>query len=244
MIISRRELIKYASTLALPYLLNSFPVNAKEDIPEAFKSTLQVHVYGASWLKENQEKVDSLHENQRKRIQDSKDPVLEFITLDFSPKSLVRFDIYSEGKPVVTNIREDNYQKIVLPVPQKIRDKGGKLEYTYQITLPPGSIKINPDTFQLISDEDLKTISQERDQVTTGLVPLHNYQGVFPRSFRLERGPVTYLVNGLESLFAPNASPEEFAEFWPNREKFKGNYSNFLAYYRKHTEKPLMIHEK
>ena len=211
-----------------------------EEVPD-FKCIFHVNVFGKRWIQDNPKEAAKLAEPIGKRLvfPDGKE-LAEFLTLDFDPKNLVKFDIYKgmNTKPVASNVREDNYQKVVLP-----RDTGS-IKYSFRVTSPQHDGKIFEQDFLFMGNNELLNFALTRPEVseTERLTPVDNYDGLYPRAFQLtfDKGGVEYFVYGLESLAGKGIEPKDFAEYFQNRGKFK-DFSDFRIYQEKNLKPSLEV---
>jgi len=278
---NRRDFLKSAGLLGLGAVATGLyhPANAysreKAEMGpqnlDDFACTFRVNIFGRGWVSDNSQKIAEtefaeLTKPVREHLvspdgkplvfPNGKD-IVEFLTLDFEPKPLLGFDIKNGDKSVASNIREDNYSRVLL-----LRESGN-MTYSFKITDPrhkEGYTIVQP--FRLMNDSEVYNFADHEDskngsEKENWLVPIERFHGTYPRAFHFnperehmstdtpKRFNVEYYVYGLESLAGSlagaNFSPEGFKEFWENRDRFNGNIKAYVDYKNDH-KKGLDIH--
>ena len=206
-----------------------------------FKCTFNVNIYGRGWVRDNPDRVAKLAEPIKKRLVfPNGRETIEFLTLDFDPKNLVMFDIYKgmNRKPIASNVREDNYSKVIFP------RENGRVKYSFKVTTPQSDGKKFEQDFLFMGNNGLLNIALLEKQCSKdhALSPIDNFQGLYPRAFHLtiDGWDTEYNVYGLESLAGTNVDPNDFAKFFQNRKTFPDLYS-YLKYQQEHLKQPLEI---
>jgi hypothetical protein len=220
--ISRRELIKAGIGAGL--LGFGYPCFCAEK-PNDFQIYFQVNLFKKDLTEEELKKLPEAHREALRRGN------REFISIDFEPKRLVKFDL-SAGKPIALNIREDNYQRIVIP------RETGIVNYSAVASSPDfQNLSKNFPVF-LFDDREIFEQVERYDFVADGdgrVIPIDYANGKYPRSFelRFKRSNVSYVVYGLEGIVG--VKKEEMQDYWQERKKFK-NFEDFQEFYREYKQ--------
>jgi hypothetical protein len=252
-IMNRRDFLKYAAVGSFGLAAVGDNVSCADD-PFDFKCTFQVRIFGKSWVEDTYTQMQMFPEFLRKSLERStgfSEPVkkrlvfpsgrdvAEFMTLDFDPKKLVMFDVYRgvNRKPAVSNIKENNYQEVILP-----RDNGC-VGYGFRVTSPRLDRQLFEQDFLFMSDIGLLNLALTEPEVAKDhiMVPIDVYKGIYPRAFHLipDKGGVHYFIYGLESLAGAGTSPDDFAVYFKNRTGFN-DFHDYLRFRRK-IDAPLKV---
>lgn len=227
--------------------------------PFNFRCYFNVHIFGRGWVRDNPKKVAEFPEAVRKRLDSfykraivndqtifyAKETI-ELITIDFEPKELVKFDMTRglERKPLATNVRQDNYQRLLLP------RENGFVTYHFKVNTPSLDGQKFESSYLFMSNEGIVgcVLEEPNNKDTQTITPFDTFSGLYPRAFSLEfrapdkkqRANVSYIVYGLESLFGLDINPNDFAQYYQNRKQFP-DFKKFQEYRDKNLVPPLEV---
>ena len=239
--LDRRDFLKMfgavGTAAAFGYANNCYAQN-----PFDFRCTFRVNVFGKGWINDNPKEVAKLSPLvKEKLVFPSGKEIVQFSSIDFEPKKFVKFDIYlgsERRKPVASNVREDNYQRVLLP------RASGVVNYSFVVTTPHLDARRFEQTFLFNNNDAILKIALKKPGVdkSYSLTSIDNFNGLYPRAFHLtlETGGVEYFVYGLESLVDRDVDPNYFASYFQSRDDFR-DFSEFRRYQEKNLMPPLEV---